>query len=183
MARLPPLDAADIPASQPNILRRLEQERGSIPKVYRVLANAPVLADAFRTLALALRNETLLDPRLRELAILSVANSAPSPYELAHHRPMALRAGVRREQLDALDEFDTAPVFSDAERAVMRYAREATVALDVSDATWEAITSHLPSGQEVLELVLNVAWYNASARIMVPLRIELEDEYRRAADR
>lgn len=39
----------------------------------------------------------------------------------------------------------------------------------------------LPSSQQVLEVVLQVAWYKASARIMVPLRIELEDEYRTPA--
>ena len=178
MARLPFRRAAGIPTDQPNILRRLEQERGGVPNVYRVLAHAPLLADAFRTLSLALRNGSLLDPRLRELAILTVASSAPSHYECAHHRPMALSVGVREELLGAVDEFETAPVFSDVERAVMRYAREATVALEVSDPTWDALTTHLSSNQQVLEVVLHVAWYNASARIMVPLRIELEDEYR-----
>jgi alkylhydroperoxidase family enzyme len=177
MARLPFLTAAQIPAGEPDILGRLEQERGKAPNVYRVLANAPRLADAFRTVALTLRNSTELDPRLRELAILTVAASAPSGYELAHHRPMALAAGVPAEQLDALDDFEAAPVFGDAERAVMRYAREATAAVEVSDSTWDALTAALPSDQQVLEVVLQVAWYNASARIMVPLRIELEEEY------
>lgn len=178
MARLPFLSGADLPANLPNIVRRLEQERGSVPNVYRVLAHAPLLADAFRTVSLALRNDSLLDPRLRELAVLTVVNSAPSHYALAHHRRMALAVGVRAQQLDALDEFETAPVFSDVERAVMRYAREATVALEVSDPTWDALATHLSPSQQVLEVVLQVAWYNASARIMVPLRIELEDEYR-----
>ena len=182
MARLPFLSGEDISANLPNIVRRLEQERGSVPNVYRVLAHAPLLADAFRTVSLALRNDSLLDPRLRELAVLTVVNSAPSHYALAHHRRMALAVGVRAQQLDALDEFETAPVFSDVERAVMRYAREATVALEVSDTTWDGLTTHLPSNQQVLEVVLQVAWYNASARIMVPLRIELEDDYRDSRD-
>ena len=178
MARLPFRSAAEVSAEQPNILRRLERERGSVPNVYRVLAHAPGLADAFRTVSLALRNDSLVDPRLRELAILTVAHSAPSHYEFAHHRPMALAVGVRAEQIDALDDWENAAVFSDAERAVIRYAREATVALEVSDTTWDALVAHLSSSQQQLEIVLQVAWYNASARIMVPLRIDLEDEYK-----
>ena len=177
MARLPLLTAAQISDDEPNILRRIEQERGAVPNLYRVMATAPVLADAFRTLALTLRNEIRLDPRLRELAILSVASSAPSPYELAHHKTMALAVGVRADQLDALDQFETAPAFDDVERAVMRYAREATVKLEVADATWDDLLTRVPSRQEALEVVLQVALYNASARITVPLRIELEAEF------
>ena len=177
MARIPFASPDQIPADEPNILARIEAERGSVPNVYRVLANAPRLADAFRTLALTLRNDPELDPRLRELAILTVVSSAGSEYELVHHRPMASGVGVRAEQLDALEDFETAPVFSEVERAVMRYAREATLAVAVSDATWEALVAHL-SEREALGLVLQVALYNASVRIMVPLRIELEPEYR-----
>jgi alkylhydroperoxidase family enzyme len=178
MARLPFLNAAEIPADRPNIIRRLEREQGTVPNVYRVLAHAPVLADAFRTASLELRNGSDLDPRLRELAILTVASSAHSHYEVAHHRPKALAVGVLDAQLAALENFETAPQFSDVERAVIRYAHEATIALEVSDATWDALTTHLPTRQQVVEVVLLVAWYNASARIMVPLRIELEEEYR-----
>lgn len=51
-------DAAQIADDQPNILARLQRERGSVPNVYRVLANAPTLADVMRTVALTLRDKS-----------------------------------------------------------------------------------------------------------------------------
>ena len=176
MARIPFASAEQIPDDQPNILARIERERGSVPNIYKVMANAPRLADAFRTLALTARNDSGLDPRIRELAILAVTHSAPSEYEFAHHSPMAREMGVTAEQLDALDEFETSPAFSESERAVVRYACEATRTVKVSDATWEALITHLGS-EDALAVVLQVALYNASVRITVPLQIELEPEY------
>ena len=60
-----------------------------------------------------------------------------SAYEFDHHWNAALQAGVKREQLESLAQFETSPHFDDQERAVLRYAREATETGVVSDATWE----------------------------------------------
>ena len=64
-------------------------------------------------------------------------------------------------------------------RAIVRYAREATVSLQVSDATWSALRAHF-SLRETMDVVMAVAWYNAVARILLPLEIDLEDWYRRS---
>ena len=99
-------------------------------------------------------------------------------YEFDHHSNAALQAGVRREQLESLAEFETAPVFDDAERAVLRYAKEATQTGEVADRTWAALRRHFDIRQ-AMEVVLTVAWYNAVVRILLPLRIEEESWFKR----
>ena len=178
-ARLPLLGADDVPEGEPNVIRRFEDDAREAPHVYRVLAGAPRLADLFRTVGVTLRENSAVDARLRELAVLTVSRTAGADYEFAHHVPIAQRAGVRPEQIERLDEFEGDPAFDAVERAVMRYARECTTDVDVGDETWAALTASLLSGREALEIVLHVAWYNASARITGPLRVELEDAYRR----
>jgi alkylhydroperoxidase family enzyme len=49
---------------------------------------------AHRALPLALRGREHCPPRLRELAVLRLAQLVGSAYEWSHHRPMALHAGV-----------------------------------------------------------------------------------------
>jgi alkylhydroperoxidase family enzyme len=99
-------------------------------------------------------------------------------YEFDHHANAALQGGVRREQLESLAQFETAAVFDDAERAVLRYAKEATETGQVTDTAWAALRRHFDVRQ-AMEVVLTVAWYNAVVRILLPLRIEEEDWFKR----
>ena len=71
-------------------------------------------------------NKTQLDPKLRELAISMVGFLSASNYEFTYHWNLSLQVGIRREQLEKLGEWETSPVFNDHERAVLRYAVEAT---------------------------------------------------------
>lgn len=76
----------------------------------------------------------MIDRQFRELAVLMVGIAAKSRYEFDHHWNAAVKAGLAREKLESLSEFETSPLFDDAERAVLRYAREASFG-EVSDAT------------------------------------------------
>jgi alkylhydroperoxidase family enzyme len=121
----------------------------------------------------------VIEGRLRELAIMTVALATGADYEAAHHWNSALAAGLRRDQLEQLADAETSAAFAEDERAIVRYAREATVSLEVSDATWSALRAHF-SLRETMDVVMAVAWYNAVARILLPLEIDLEDWYRRS---
>jgi hypothetical protein len=59
----------------------------------------------------------------------------------------------------------------------MQLAKEATEKVAVSDATWSAASAHL-NDKQMVELALNVAWYNSGVRIMGILGIDLEEGYR-----
>ena len=85
---------------------------------------------------------------------------------------------MRREQLENLAQFETSPHFDDKERAVLRYAKEATETGEVSDASWDALRRHFDT-QQAMEVVLTVAWYNCVVRILLPLRIEHEPDFKR----
>ncbi len=174
MARLPYLTRDDLPEADREIYDRFVQDRGSEPgHVHRIVANAPNLLRRFLGLANELRNGTQLDPRLRELALMTVGRITGAEYEFTHHWNISLKVGVRREQLERLAEFETAPVFNDHERAVMRYAAEATTNVKVGDATFDALRGFLDN-RRIMELAMNVAFYNAVARILVPMGVELE---------
>ncbi|HVC43642.1 MAG TPA: carboxymuconolactone decarboxylase family protein [Candidatus Binataceae bacterium] len=173
-ARLPYLTRIDLPEADRDIFDQFIKERGSEPgHIHRTVANAPNLLRRFLALANELRNGTQLDPKLRELALMTVGRIANAEYEFVHHWNIALKVGVKREQLERLAEFASAPVFNDQERAVMRYAAEVTTNIKVSDATFDALRGFLDN-RKITELAMNVAFYNMVVRILVPFGVELE---------
>ncbi|MEV6324113.1 carboxymuconolactone decarboxylase family protein [Nocardia sp. NPDC051787] len=179
MARVPYLARTEASADTEALWDRLEAER-KMPtaNIFRALANAPVLLDAFLSYANALRDGSELSPKLRELAILTVGHATRSRYEIAHHQSHARKAGVTPEQLSAIGDFENSDVFDDVERAVMRLAEESTTAVEVTDKRWAEVAAHLDEKQMV-ELALTIAWYNSGVRIMGLLDIDLEDSYLR----
>lgn len=178
MARVPYLSEPDQTSESTDVWRRLRTERKRpTDHIFRLQANAPAMLDAALSFANALRDRTLLDPRLRELAILVVGHATGSEYAVAHHQAHALKAGVTPEQLRDVGNFDASDAFNATELAVMRVARASTLNIEVSDELWAQLTAHL-SHQEAVELSYQIAWYNGAVRIMAMLAIELEDDYR-----
>ena len=179
MARVPYLDRDDSAPRTTAVWDRLEAER-KVPtgNIFRAMANAPVLLDAFLSYANALRDGSKLSPKLRELAILTVGHVTDSEYEIAHHQSHGRKAGISAEQLAAVPDFERSYLFDDVERAVMAVAKESTRQVAVSEAAWSAVAAHLDD-QQLVELTLTIAWYNSGVRIMGLLGIELEDSYRR----
>jgi len=143
------------------------------PQLYNMIANAPQLMRYFVTLADELRHGTQLDPKLRELALMTVGRLTGAEYEFVHHWNLSLGVGVKRDQLEQLADFERAPAFNEQERAVMRYAAEATQQVKVGDATFGALRGFLDN-RRIMELVMNVAFYNMVARLIVPCEVELE---------
>ena len=178
MARVPYLSHEDATPDTEALWQRVEAER-KMPtaNIFRALAHAPALLDAFLSYANALRDESELDPKLRELAILAVGHATGSQYEIAHHQPHAIKAGATRQQIADVADFESSTAFNDAELAVMRLARESTLRVAVSDQRWTEARAHL-SAKQMVELCMTVAWYNSGVRIMGSLGIELEDSYK-----
>ena len=146
MAKLPYLSRNDLPEAERFIWDDFVKVRGTEPgNIHRTIANAPNLLRRFVELANELRNGTQLDPKLRELTLLMVGRLTGAEYEFVHHWNMALRLGVRRAQLEQLANFESSAEFNQDERAVMRYAAEATSNVKVSDAMFDALARPKPS--------------------------------------
>jgi alkylhydroperoxidase family enzyme len=173
-ARLPYLTRNDFPEADRGIWDDFVKVRGVEPgHIHRTVANAPNLLRRFVDLANELRHGTQLDPKLRELALMTVGRLTGADYEFTHHWNMSLAVGVKRDQLEQLANFETSPAFDDKERGVIRYAVEATRDVKVSDSTFNALRGFLDN-RRVMELVMNVAFYNSVARVIVPCGVELE---------
>jgi AhpD family alkylhydroperoxidase len=178
MARVPFVTRDSLAGEAREVYERIEQSRGGVGHIWRALLNAPQLTDRILLFADELRHGTSIDKRTRELAVLIVGLVTNCAYEFDHHWNAALKAGISREQLNALADFETSPLFDERERAVMRFAKEATLVGTVENTTWAALRHHFDT-RHAMEILLTVAWYNCVVRILLPLEIENEPGFKR----
>jgi len=171
MARVPYLDVADLSPENQDLLKRPIA-------LARAMVNSPNAARAFTGVGHFIRYGSKLDPRLRELAILQVGWLARSPYEWSHHVKLSLDFGCSEDDIRALID-DTADKPSELDaltRMVLRAAREMTQDGAMAEATFAALQSAL-GNEQVVDLTVTIAFYNAVVRLLGTLQIDVEDEY------
>lgn len=180
MSRVPYPTREEFLETHRPVYDRMVKERGNpTPHIFLALANVPNLLDPLLSFTKEMKQGAEIEQRLRELSIVTVGLTTGCAYEFDHHWNIALGAGLRRAQLEQLADAETSPEFDEKERAIVRYAREATTNIEVSDKTWDALRSHF-SVREVMDVVMAVAWYNAVVRMLVPMKIETEKWFKKA---
>lgn len=153
---------------------RIRAERGGrLPNLYRMLLNSPPVAAGWLHLFTALRQQSRLAGRHRELATLRVAVINGAQYEYRAHIPFALKEGVTQAQIDALGNWRDAGCYSDAERAVLAYTDAMTRQVHVADGVFDALRPHF-SPRELVELTATIAGYNLVSRFLEALMIDAE---------
>ena len=172
MARLPYLDAEQLPPEQRELLKRPIN-------LTRLLVNSPGMARAFGGIGNYIRHKSTLDPRLRELAILQVGWLEKSEYEFTHHVKIGKEFGVTDEDIQGLF-LETEGKPSKLEplvKAILKGAREMTRNIGMSDATFAEIKQHL-SNEHMTDLVLIIAYYCAVVRVLATMKIDNEPYYK-----
>jgi alkylhydroperoxidase family enzyme len=171
MARVPYLEQSDLPPEHQDILARPIA-------LNRAMANNPEAARAMTGLAMYIRHNSKLDPRLRELAILQVGYLTKSPYEYSHHVKLGREFGVSDDDIRAIGEETRGwpGKIDPLARTVLRAAREMTQDLAMSDETFEALERAL-GREQIIDLTLTIAFYNAVVRLLGTLQIDVEPEY------
>ncbi len=166
--RLGPLEPRDLDAEQARVLEAmLAGPRGKsgflsperpVGGPFAPWLRSPGFAHRAQELGAFVRYRTSLDPRLSELAIIVVGAAWRAGYEFAAHAPMAIRAGVSREVVDALACGETPSLEREDERIVHAFARELVENRRVSEERYAAAVELLGEPGTV-ELVGILGYY------------------------
>lgn len=134
-----------------------------------------VLAHAQAGFAVLNSKARTLTPYQRELALVRAGFNGESQFVFSQHCKAARHAGVPDDKLSAIPAWSTSAAFDDADRAVLAYTDEMTLARGrVQDATFAALQSHL-SDEAIMELTYAIATYGMHAAITRALRLEYDD--------
>lgn len=172
---MPLLPALDEKSSiSADLVSRIKQERGGhLLLLYQVLLNSEPIADGWLKLLTAIRQQTQISGRIRELAILRIAALNKAQYEFEAHHPFALKEGISSEWLKILRAGDVPSDARGVDLATIRYTDELTREATVSRATHDAMKAYL-SDREMLQFAVTVAAYNMVSRVLNALDIRNE---------
>ena len=144
MPRTPAVTREAVPESQRGVFDAIVAERGGVPEggPGSVLLNAPEVAQRALGLALYLRTDTSLEPRIRELAMLVAARENDCQYIWNAHAPPGRRGGLRDELVDALRDRKELPNPAADEAAVVEYGQQFFRTRRVTPAAFDAVVGH-----------------------------------------
>jgi alkylhydroperoxidase family enzyme len=173
MARVGVLNKEQAAPEVREMFQKMEEDGFPVLNVFRVMAHCPQIGYYFLRLGNSILFKGTVPPSLRELAILRVGHINQAKYEWTHHVPIALRSGVRKEQVEALPDWENSGTFDEQERAVLQYTDEMTRKIRVRDDTFAAVRSFL-NEEGIVELTTTIGYYGMVCRILEALQIELE---------
>ncbi|QSB06726.1 carboxymuconolactone decarboxylase family protein [Natronoglycomyces albus] len=154
--------------------QRLESIGRPPINLHRALAHTPELLAPLLDLIHAARFDAKTSRSARELMIVRIGQLEASEYELAHHLPMAVEAGLSEEQLGAVSNWWPSSLFDDYQRAVLHLADH----LGGGAALDPRVVDQQLTPAEQAELVLVGSTYIAIARTIRALDIQVDDHLR-----
>lgn len=163
MPRISPRPSSEL-TQFADMFRDLEEFFGFLPNDYLTMGHRPNLVKAIAGLTSALvfdEGETSFELRL--LVPYVASKAANCVYCVAHSASLIERNGLSMDKVRRSAEFETDPIFSDAERAALRVATRANLHPNgVTDEDFAELKKHF-SDQAIVEivgLIAMMAFYN-----------------------
>lgn len=130
---------------------------GKVPTPVKVVyARMPVAFGMFVSKIARLDKKLELPPETAMLVREQVAHINICEFCIDIGRSFVIKARMNEAKFDALPEYRTSPLFSDAERAALDYVTELTRTKSVAPATFERLRKHY-SERAICEIVWLVA--------------------------
>ncbi len=174
MAHLDPLPRD----THPDLLERFEHyqnTRGFVPNSILTMQRRPAIARAFMALNQAVLYEGTVSEELKMLVSLIASQAAGCRYCQAHMANLSSIYQASAEKIAAVWEFQTSPLFSDAERAALNLAyKAALLPNEAGDAEFEEVAKYFDEA-EIVEIVASIALFGYLNRWNDTMATDLED--------
>jgi uncharacterized peroxidase-related enzyme len=149
------------------------QFNAAVPNVAKALANSPGLAAKVFPLANYFMNESKLNKRYRELAVLMLMKRCDCEYGFVRHIDIAKQCGLSQEQIDDVGNYQSSARFSADDKVVLRYADELTRNARVDDQLYGQ-AEKVVGKDNIVDLTGAIAFWNMMARNLNALQVTLE---------
>ena len=155
-------------------LAQAETHMGYRPNDVLSLCHWPELLQSLGGLVHTVLQTGEVDPTLKRLIGIISSRTQGCAYCTAHSSYGASQLGVEAEKIAAVFEFETSPLFTNAERAVLRVAWHGALQPNaVTDGDMAALKMHF-SDREIVEIVAVLSLYGFLNRWNGTLNTELE---------
>jgi 4-carboxymuconolactone decarboxylase len=174
MARVSLIEENEQPALT-NLISRIRGGRqGRLLNIYKMLLHNPAIAGTWYDHVGAVRWQTELDGKTREIAIIRIGILNRVQYVIDAHVPAyALEEGLTLEQCAALVDWADSPLFDAPQRAVLAYTDSMTQVVHVPDEVFAPLL-HYFSEKQIVELTVLIGTYNMHTRVLQAMEIDAE---------
>ncbi len=176
MSRITPLRREEA-AELEDVFERAERALGFVPNSFFVLSRAPGIMRAFSRLSREVIGVPGKVPLpLKRLVAYMASRTVGCQYCSAHTAETAAGMdGVPAEKIEAIFDYETSPLFNEAERAALRLAQlAATVPNAVEDEDMAELKKHFDEDQ-IVELVAAVCLFGWLNRWTDTMATDLEE--------
>jgi 4-carboxymuconolactone decarboxylase len=125
MPRIAPVTGkADVPAEHHAVVDDVVKVFGGVRGPFSILLHSPKLAERLLPLVTFNRENNVVEPKLRSVAILSAVREREAAYVWAAQVGAARRAGLREEVIDLIRAKGDPTGLSDEERDIVTFVRQ-----------------------------------------------------------
>jgi 4-carboxymuconolactone decarboxylase len=174
MARVSLIEEAEHPELAEPIARIRGGRRGHLLNLYKMLLHNASIASTWYDHVGAVRWQTELDGKTREIAIIRIGILNRVQYVIDAHVPTyALEEGLTLGQCGALKEWQESTLFDNLQRAALAYTDSMTRDIHVPDDVFMALRDHF-SEKQIVELTVLIGTYNMHTRVLQALEVDAE---------
>jgi len=174
MANMTPLPREEHPELE-ELFRLYDETMSFVPNSLFTMARRPEILRAFSELITQIWRTGTVPVGLKPLIAIVASKAAGCRYCQAHEAVDAKMRGVPDEKIAAIWDFERSSLFSDAERAALRFARDASVVPnEVTPAHFEDLRKHWDDG-EIVEMLAVVGLFGFLNRWNDSMATDLED--------
>ena len=130
--------------------------------------------EAHNTINHYLRHQAGFDPKLREVAILTVAREMDSQFEWAAHEHEALKVGVPPEVIEVIKHRNSTQGLGETDAAIIEFGRQALGDHKVTSAAFARVKA-LFEPNKLVDLVLLMGNYAGTAVLLTALDMQVPE--------
>jgi 4-carboxymuconolactone decarboxylase len=140
MPRLNPVSGkSDVPAEHGAVVDAVQKVFGNVRGPFSMLLHSPKLAERLLPLVSFFRDDSVVDAKLRSIAILSAVREREAAYVWSAQVGAARRNGVREEVVDLLRAKGDPGTLPDEEREIVTYVRQLMRTNRIDQAAFDAL--------------------------------------------
>jgi uncharacterized peroxidase-related enzyme len=174
MANMQPLRREDHPELE-ELFRLYDDTMSFVPNSLFTMARRPEVLRAFSELVTQIWRTGTVPVGLKPLIAIVASTAAGCRYCQAHETVDAKMRGVPEDKIAEIWNFEASEVYDDAERAALRFARDASVVPNsVTPEHFEELRRHWDEG-EIVEILSVVGLFGFLNRWNDSMATDLED--------
>jgi 4-carboxymuconolactone decarboxylase len=174
MKAMAPADLSALDQRGKEILAQIAGPRGGhISSLFQMMMHSPPVTAGWSGFGNAIRFETHIDDRTRELVVLTAAHKLSCSYEWKQHETLALEKGMSAEEVEAITTWPSqAAIFNEDDRAVIELVQMVVDGVDVRGSSPFDLVVAERGESGLIELIAAACYYVAIARFVMALGIE-----------